>query len=170
MADSEEVAGINADPGKVPMYLSPYEVWNFGPGKGYAFPGIRKFFRYISALAELRSDRAISLRDILAGKPGARLPTLWKQDGLTFIPFVAEKPFDHEIRDSDELAQLLQSALQEVLRDFIEPLVVDIKKARFRVAFPVPDAALNEGFDRAATPDWSQDAGLRGRIGQKRIT
>jgi len=169
MADTDKVDELRDDPGKVPLYLSPYEVWNFGPGKGYAFPGIRKFFRYISALAELPSNQT-RLQELGKLKPGARLPTVWRQAGLTFVPFVAEKPFDHEIRDADELAELLRNALQEVLVDFIEPLLVDIKRARFRVAFPVPDAALNQSFDQAAMPDWTPDGGLRERIGQKRIT
>ena len=40
-------------PNTWPMYLGPYEVWNFGvAGKRYAFPVMQKPLRYITALAE----------------------------------------------------------------------------------------------------------------------
>jgi hypothetical protein len=167
--------GRDGQPARLPnrllMYLSPYEVWNFGPGKGYALPGLRKYSNFISALAELRTPWATELDGEVtadATEPRGWLPTLWKAPGLTFVPFVVKQPFD-EIEGPVQLRRLLGEGLKQAGQS---PPFTDIKKARFRVAFPVPDAAMNEDLDtEPSDPDWKADTGLRRRIGAgKRIT
>jgi hypothetical protein len=156
------------DPGGLPLYLGPYEYWNFGPGKGYAFQGIRKFSNYISALAELVPSQD-GPEDEQADEPRAKvwLPTLWHRPGLTFVPFVVGKPFGEEVRNPKELQGLLCAGLRQVRQG--QPR--DIGSSRFRVAFPVPDAAMKADLDAPPSdPAWEPDAGLRGRIGRKRIT
>jgi hypothetical protein len=157
------------DPAKLPMYLSPYEVWNFGKGKGYAFPGIRKFSKHISALAEFRPPRAIP--DHEPDEPAkGKLPTLWDEKGLMFLPFVVEKPFDRDIKDQNQLQRLLLGGLRQIAHR-VETQFVNINNPRFRVAFPIPDRAMHEDLeDGSALPDWEPDPGLCERIGaNKRI-
>ncbi|HEV7879393.1 hypothetical protein [Bradyrhizobium sp.] len=183
--DSSEKTDEPQDPGKLPMYLSPYEAWNFGPGKGYAFPAIRKFSKHISAVAEVRPSPAARGRvyEIVSAK--GKLPTLWKDPALTFVPFVVENPFGRAIKGPEELKNLLLDALTQVRPQFeaaeallqsVQPppeaKFVDISNPRFRVAFPIPDRAMNEKLnDGSGPPDWECDDGLQARIGaNKRIT
>jgi hypothetical protein len=159
------------DPLKLPMYLSPYEFWNFGKGKGYAFPGIRKFSKYISALAELRPSGAIP--DNEPDEPGAKgkLPTLWKEwSKLRFIPFVVENPVGPDVADPTQLQKLLLGGLREIQRRS-PGFIFDIRNPRFRVAFPIPDRAMHEDpVAGSAQPVWEPDEGLCKRIGvNKRI-
>ena len=39
------------DPGE--NYIGPYERWNFGYGQPFAFPGIRKWKKYLTVLTEI---------------------------------------------------------------------------------------------------------------------
>lgn len=169
----KQANALKPDRAKVPMYLGPYEYWNFGPGIDYAFPGMRKFTTYITALAEYPPTRPPTIgpapqNPVKADDLESFLPTLWWMPGLTFLPFVVKKPKDRaEYRGPRGLQKLLQDGL-EILSS--PPPIVDVSEPRFRVAFPVPDGAMNPKGS-LSDPSWAPDAGLRGRIGEdKRIT
>lgn len=179
--DNPELRDDPPNPGELPKYLSPYEFWNFGKGKGYAFPGIRKFPDFISALAELGSARRRATDDGPDGdefdgadeadsrdRHKGRLPTLWKPgEAKKFVPFVVDRPFD-EIESPDALQKALQQALRG-LRSQLPPGIRGIRRSRFRVAFPIPNGAMKD-LDKPDPPYWEKDPGLRNRIGDKRIT
>jgi hypothetical protein len=157
------------------MYLSPYELWNFGSGKGYAFPGIRRWSNYITALAELKHP--VPVRGGRSASPSnyrsqSWFPTLWEGAvGLRFVPFVVEGPID---AGPEALQDLLQDGLKDAFRELfprgLAPLI-DLDQSRFRVAFPVPDRAMHRKVRRPRRPRWQADEGLRDRIGKdKKIT
>jgi hypothetical protein len=156
----------------VPEYLSPYELWNFGRGKGYAPPGIRKFKKYITALAEFPPEKAAATNkgDASGRRPRRSwLPTLWHEPGLTFVPFVVEGPAEN----AGTLQQLLRGGLRSFIggrSPYINIRTRDISTARFRVAFPVPDHAMHENMFKPSGPKWHPEAGLRDRVGRKKIT
>jgi hypothetical protein len=160
------------------VYLSPYEYWNFGGGRGYAFPIMRKHSRFISAFAEL-------VRGELSAKPGptpkpSHLPTLWKKyDKPRFLPFVVENRSDAPIVDLEQLKVLLSDGLDHAVGLFartqqgLQPLpatLFDIKASRFRIALPIPDTAMHAKMDKPCDPKPQPDPELRARIGGKRIT
>jgi hypothetical protein len=163
---------------KVPVYLSPYEYWNFGQGRGYAFPIMRKHSRFISALAEL-------VRGSPSAKPGAtpkpsHLPTLWKKyDKQRFLPFVVENRSDAPIVDLEQLKVLLLDGLHHVVDlvtqtqqglQALPAALFDIKASRFRIALPIPDTAMHAKMDKPCDPKPQPDPELCARIGHKRIT
>jgi hypothetical protein len=164
------------NPGKLPMYLSPYELWNFGAGQGYAFPAIHKHPRFIGALAELGTSPD-------EGSRGAALPvntwvpTLWRRSKLSFIPFVVAKPLG-TVESAEELQDVLRSGFDAAMVSIEEPLSSEIRtsrldaRPRFRVSFPVADAAMNENAKgELSDPEWHSDETLYERIGHdKRIT
>jgi Subtilase family len=163
---------------ELPKYLSPYEAWNFGAGLGYALPGLRKFTKYLSALAELRplkdGDNPIQRVEAMG-----YLPTLWDEyKKLSFVPFVLDNRTGSEIADPKLLEHLLLVGLNLALDlvpaqapDKPEAKFAKIKHARFRVAFPVPDAAMCTFEGLPPDPICEPDTGLRDRIGpHKRIT
>lgn len=149
----------------VKMYMSPYENWNFGKGRRYAFPAMRRQMRYISALAEFRRDgTAKVLADLNDGDspptlpdpaPRTWRPTLWNTRGLSFTPFVVENSFGRA-PSPEELRQLLEDGFRAS-----QPMAEQIKEARFRVAFPVSVSAMN---DTPQPPIWSADPDLIERI------
>jgi hypothetical protein len=171
--------------GEVPMYLSPYEYWNFGRGRPYAFPGIREEFRFLSALAEYRIGSSAEPDAGPAAhlvEAGTWVPTLWREPGLTFVPFVVETP-PHFDMSPEALQELLRNALPKAVPPSFAAIakpaapipeqLVEITTPRFRVAFPVAAAAMSAGRADAqpSRPCWEPDPGLRGRIGpDKRIT
>ncbi|MDD1534719.1 hypothetical protein C7U89_14880 [Bradyrhizobium sp. WBOS4] len=157
----------------VPVYLSPYEFWNFGIGQGYSFPAIRDHAKYITALAEFPKAANINAISNLRGdRRIAWFPTLWNAAKLSFVPFVVENPLD-DVKGPKALRNLLSRGLMQLNTEFaIDANFATIEEARTRVAFPVPERAMHPGQGRyPERPDWRPDDGLRGRIsGQKRIT
>jgi len=158
--------------GDLPMYLAPYESWNFGPGLPYAFPEMRKNKTFITALAEYAPMEDSATNADASRKKKLRVwkPTLWSDRQLTFLPFVVRDPFDwrSDPPEPQQIRNLLSDALERALG---RP--VDIKKSRFRVAFPVPKDAMNPDVpeDGPSDPKWEKDEGLRDRIKKdKRIT
>jgi hypothetical protein len=137
------------DPGK--NYLGPYELWNFGPGRDFAFPAIRKWKKYLTVLTEIPKQygqrRKVNAR-AATDEPKWWTPTLWtgSQLKLTFVPFVIEN-VDDGIPDLKELVRSLLAALTAVILTI--PFLTwvrrfrNIKKKRFRLAFPVPDDAMH---------------------------
>src|SRR3954454_9007248 len=100
------------DIGKLPMYLGPYEAWNFGEGLGYTLRMMRKYKKYISALAELRDVLPQQSRS--PPPSNAWLPTLWGNgSGLSFIPFVVEKPFGL-ISNAEQFSTLLGEGFEVI--------------------------------------------------------
>jgi hypothetical protein len=168
-------------PDQIHVYLGPYELWNFGPGRPYALLMFNEYWRYISALAELggkmSSDQAIAA----LGRIGW-IPTLWENGrGLTFIPFVLRNRSD-EMPNVDELRALLgvlfENATDQRPGTPIAPAQVTggadfvrVAHSRFRVAFPIPDGAMHAGATRnLSRPSWQPDKDLCGRVGDKKIT
>jgi hypothetical protein len=156
---------------RLPLYLSPYEIWNFGRGKDYAFPIVRKYRKYISAFAELVPRPSDTARP---QPERGFVPTLWREyRTFRFLPFVAVNPLGDPIDSAEKLKKLLQLGLNQVVGELsargLFPFI--IAKSRFRVALPVPDCAMHAELNGPPCPPrWEPDPGLRERIGGKRIT
>src|SRR4051794_18319207 len=166
---------------KIPAGLGPYEAWNFGPGRHYAFSSTQKSSRYLTALAELTpktTNTSAAVRT--AADPSVRvwLPTLWKSDKTnpnfvepTYIPFIirgSERSAGDGV-DPDKLCSWLRDGLaQENLQPFLT--YVDTEQSRFRVGLPIAEAAMKElaaGKLQPADPDWQPDSTLRERVEAK---
>ena len=151
------------DLAQMDMYLGPYEYWNFGPGREYALPAIRHRFDYITALAEFVHPTELA-DAVTAGegdgeRPKAWRTTLWGEGKLKFLPFVVTNPFDRSI-DPTRLGNLLRDGLSEIGWP-----TAAIGEPRFRVAFPVSPAAMNEGLPGGpGAPAWQADDTLRDRL------
>jgi hypothetical protein len=169
------------DIGKLPMYLGPYEAWNFGQGLGYTLRMMRKYTKYISALAELRDVLPQQSRS--APPTNAWLPTLWGNgSGLSFIPFVVAKPFGFNPAQLSGLLEAGFNVIAQQLPAFNYSATLQssgypkalggIAASRFRVAFPIPDNAMHEDVrPQPLDPKWKPDGDLCDRIGQnKKIT
>ena len=146
-------------PSNLPMYLGPYEVWNFGAGRDYALPLMRKYWRYISALAEL--GVGISTGDAIQQleQRGGWIPTLWlAPHELTFIPFIVENPFDTTMPTVEQLNRFLLTGFGIAVDRYFHPAAAlelsepsvpagafaeQIMRSRFRIAFPVADDAMH---------------------------
>jgi hypothetical protein len=166
----------------VPRYLGPYEAWNFGDGRGYALPVLRKYSRYYTALAELGA---------VPGPPpepdpgNGFFPTLWEDAPRRFIPFVAERPVDLDPAPMtpEDLTRMLQSGFVSAFTELVPTLpfssdtseerssridiLLKVKKSRFRVAFPVAKKAMHR-LKKPEKPVWYPDEGLCRRIGYKK--
>jgi hypothetical protein len=188
MADEKDGGDQPGDPddvSKISMYLGPYEAWNFGVGRGYALPVLRKDSQYYTALTELdavpkeQTDASFFAR--------GWLPTMWeKWSELHFLPFVVRNPIPHAIPTTEDLAPLLHQGLLEATRgsyvmqadpDATPSTTVGIltkrmiDKSRYRVAFPIADEAMHSDADSPPPdPKWQPDTELRGRIGDRKIT
>lgn len=150
------------------LYLGPYENWNFGAGRPYAFPMIRKEFRYISAVADFPGQDFVPFEALASKADGSGWPpTIWKEaKKVNFAPFVALNPFP-EAPDLKLLGDVLKEAFRKAY-----PRASGIEKPRFRVAFPLADAAMNPNLPGGpGEPAWQPDGTLRDRIGSvPRIT
>ncbi|MEA2898875.1 MAG: hypothetical protein QOJ84_4490 [Bradyrhizobium sp.] len=158
---------------RLKVYLSPYEYWNFGAGKLYAFPAMRDNSPYISAFAEFAPPLPDPDEGIKPIDARSRLPTLWRPSiKKKFLPFVVQKPVDYELDSPQALRKLLGSGLARAvdMLGLIEHSFVDISSSRFRVALPVPGDAMHSKLDKPSDPHCEPDGGLRARIGDKRIT
>jgi hypothetical protein len=172
MATQEQYDGV----GDLPVYLSPYEYWNFGKGQDYALPAIRKHTKYISAFAELvppKEPKDPKEYHFVAEQPGM-LPTLWgKYVNPRFLPFITENQTGHAIVDIEQLKKLLLGGLKKAVKIFNETQVeaefVSIKEGRFRIALPVPDCSIHE-MPRPTDPTPAPDKQLRTRVNGKRLT
>ncbi|KZM51900.1 hypothetical protein OA90_00925 [Labrenzia sp. OB1] len=134
-------------------YLGPYEAWNFGVGKPYAFPPFRRSdIRYQTALAEFPKPTWIGPDPdtVLGSGHELRLPTIWGKDEnipLRFWPIVVENKAGADA-SPDSLGRDLMQAVQG--RTIEEP--------RYRLAFPVSDSAIYEEIDDwPFAPNWSAD-------------
>lgn len=134
-------------------YLGPYENWNFGIGKPYAFPAFRRDdIRFLTALVEHPSPKKIEFLSNASGEAIGRkwFPTMWGKSEnvpLKFWPIVFRKKPSEEGM-STEVNLGLQAALQ----------TEGIEKTRFRLAFPVATPAMhNENGSHPCDPDWSPD-------------
>jgi hypothetical protein len=174
---SQETDDGSRGPRDLPKYLGPYEYWNFGPGKGYAFPAMRHHPKYLTAFDKYRLTRRGEELDL----PGTETtqpvnswpPTLWKVPGWTFAPFVIEQQIDL-VRDLEDLQKVLRRGLTEALRGSVGPRVA-LPYSRFRLAYPVPDRSMHAELPPGSGPcdpdRWKPDEGLCERIGKdKRIT
>jgi hypothetical protein len=147
----------------LPSYLGPYEAWNFGPGKPYAFPALRQDYRYLSAVADHGSDGASAMPAAIASGLKCWTPTLWQPDSLGFTPFVIENPTEREI-EPRMLSTQMSGALTTIAAS-------RATRPRFRAAFPVAQSAMHAGLDKAPyAPHWRADPSLRARKGEKRMT
>jgi hypothetical protein len=170
---------------EVPAGLGPYEFWNFGPGKDYAFPSLQKPSRYLAALAELEpSHTGRHKLPRATGEASTKiwLPTLWKPKLANekpfeprYFPFVLGKSVkDAKVADDPVKLRrrLLSGIRQKKIRQYLQS--VDIDKSRFRVGLPIAESAMKPERElklEPTAPDWQRDTGLRKRIGrEKRIT
>ncbi len=161
----------NDGPSDLPVYLSPYEYWNFGAGRGYALPAMRDNSLYISAFAEFASPISSPGQAIKPIKTQGHLPTLWAGCKPRFLPFVIDKPFDYELDSPEKLRALLGGGLENL--NLGERPAVDflnIKSARFRVALPVPCKAMHPKMTAPDDPMPAPDEALSARIKGKRLT
>ncbi|MDN3722198.1 hypothetical protein QW131_30830 [Roseibium salinum] len=134
-------------------YLGPYEAWNFGIGKPYAFPALRRDdISHLTALVEYPSPAWIDEEpDTLPStERRTRLPTIWGKDAkipLTFWPIVIENEAGQGVT-LRQLDQCLCNAVQ----------TTSVDEPRFRLAFPVASTAMHEEISRwPGDPDWSPD-------------
>lgn len=178
MIDDKNGRDRPGDPAEFPIYLGPYEAWNFGAGRGYGLPIMRKDWHYISALAEIGAVRR--KLDLKRMEQHGWLPTLWsKLKEPTFIPFVVKNPFK-TMPNVEQLTKLLQHGLEFAFQRYFrryQPgsvyiLMDRVKQSRFRVAFPVDGKAMHKDAGvKPSAPAWTPDSGLCDRIGKrKKIT
>ncbi|HLH87547.1 MAG TPA: hypothetical protein VKX28_03735 [Xanthobacteraceae bacterium] len=121
--------------------------------------------------AEMRQTRTA------AAAPKSWFPTLWWRGGLTFFPFVVEKPIV-QITAPRDLVQVLQAGADFIGLRLAPEAPQSARTAasdlypRFRVAYPIEDSAMHDELaEHPYAPTWAPDEGLRGRIGAgKRIT
>src|ERR1700733_11416125 len=121
MTEQQDDGDPRDNPADFPIYLGPYEAWNFGPGREYALPTMRKYWKYISALAELgaESTPGNAIRT-LHGK--GWLPTLWENAaGLNFIPFVAYNPVG-TMPTVKQLKDLLRASFIDAVFEYVQAL------------------------------------------------
>src|ERR1051325_9371996 len=129
-------------PTPIPVGLGPYEVWNFGTGKHYAFSAAQKSSRFLTALAELTPNGTHpTARPVADPSVKVWLPTLWKSDPTKpnlfepkYIPFISRGSEESGRAgvDPDKLRSwLLDGLAQPNLQPFLK--LVDIAKSRFRV-------------------------------------
>lgn len=153
-------------------YLGPYEFWNFKTGRHYAFPAIRRGYRYLTALVEYPDETELPSRSDARHIPGdgsrSWVPTLWgrfseekskeeSKEKFLFLPIVVENPAGPEL-NLETLVDLLYYA-------FPPPLGAD-GDPRFRVAFPVDRTTMNAEIDgEPDDPEWDPDEEVRNRIG-----
>ncbi|WP_029063914.1 S8 family serine peptidase [Labrenzia sp. DG1229] len=156
MTDTSTNDGGLADAVAIKNYLGPYEAWNFGLGKAYAFPAYRgDDVRFLSALAEHpEPQKPHSLLDGVASDGhGMWLPTVWgKEDdvALRFWPIVVENRSDDGIAPDSLALNLTEAMLSD-----------PIGEARFRMAFPVEEEAMHRHARRmTADPVWKPDTGV----------
>jgi hypothetical protein len=185
MTEDKDAGGGSGDPADLPMYLGPYETWNFGVGRNYALPIMQKHWRFISALAEIGVVQGKN--ELQQIERNGWLPTLWGEpECLRFIPFIVRNPIDTMPKLKD-LESLLYNAFRNVMQQYwytaapagsstppsgsVSILLDRVKNSRFRVAFPVADKAMHELESRPKDPIWHPDPDLRDRIGKDaRIT
>ncbi|WP_027546954.1 hypothetical protein [Bradyrhizobium sp. WSM2254] len=131
-------------------YLGPYERWNFGFGQPFAFPAVRKWKKYLTVLTEIPKQdgpRHNTVPVATDDTPRWWVPTLWWTPKLTFLPFVIENKED-DIPSLKDLIALLLAVLTALVPFVTRVLgILDIKKRRFRMAFPVPDDAMHDEID-----------------------
>ncbi len=162
------------NPAKLPLYLGPYENWNYGEGKAYAFPTVRNEFIYISALAQLpnldNKAKSISPGSTNESDPRSWIPTLWWNDSadyqFTFLPFVFRYPLIQELTP-ENLAQAQTKGFADFVGQLFPKLSDErvIENARFRLAFPVNSDAMNtELVDLPTDPEWEAEDGLMDRV------
>src|SRR5882757_7117047 len=109
MATQKPSAGADQH-GPIKAYLSPYEYWNFGKGRDYAFPSVRKNTKYICAFAELVPRDPLD--EFAPTEQPGLLPTLWrKYRNPRFLPFITQNRTGHPIVDVALLGQLLLGGL-----------------------------------------------------------
>jgi len=140
-------------------YPAPYELWNFGYGKDFAFPAIRRWKTYLTVLTEFRVQSALESRRVSRRRAAEKLvwwvPTLWQpKSGLTFIPFVVKKPLHFDF-DPKVLIGILQQILISIIGVILHlpRSLVAVDHSRFRVAFPIPDPAMHYELDPYKAPD-----------------
>jgi hypothetical protein len=185
MTEDKNGGGRSGDPANLPMYLGPYEAWNFGTGRDYALPIMRRYWRFISALAEI--GVAPGKNDIQEIEKKGWLPTLWGDvKHLAFIPFIVDNPIG-TMPGLKDLESLLFNAFIDVMQPYwysaapaeasiasgqVSVLLDRVKKSRFRVAFPVADEAMHKELTSGPQdPIWHPDPDLHDRIGKnKKIT
>ncbi|MET1414187.1 hypothetical protein ABVF61_18075 [Roseibium sp. HPY-6] len=148
-------------------YLGPYEAWNFGIGKAYAFPPFHNVeASYLTALAELgQPEKPGSLQPADPGQQGQGmwLPAMWgasEDIALRFWPIVVENRSKPDgSRDSLSL-------------NLVDAMPPDTPgQARFRMAFPVEDKAMGNPEKRVpGEPSWSHDPNVpKGDTAQKTL-
>jgi hypothetical protein len=189
MSDEHSRDHGTADDNSIGMYLGPYERWNFGAGRPYTLPFVRNNWTYISALAELGSAAEKPHDTLEMIKKLGWLPTFWMDAlGGNFVPFVAYNPL-RRMPKLKELIGILQKSFVSIVPDllqafhgdatpasttvgpFLEAWLRRVPQSRFRVAFPVAERAMHpQAGSPPKDPVWWPDAGLRRRIGKKRIT
>jgi len=185
MTQSGNGGGPTGGPAGFPMYLGPYEAWNFGAGRPYTLPMMQKYWRYISALAELGGKTSPGPAIGAIVQQGGWIPTLWDDGvGLSFIPFVVANPLG-TMPTADQLTEILQAGFSNAMIQFrtaagsasglmetsaSRHILLDrIKDSRFRVAFPIGDGAMRKDAPpKPSRPDWRPDDGLRDRIGKEK--
>jgi hypothetical protein len=167
---------------EVPDGIGPYEFWNFGPGKDYAFRSFQQPSRYLAAVAELEPSHTGPHKLAPAGKASTKiwLPTLWKPRlanrkpfSPRFFPFVLGKSVK-DAKLADDPVKLRRHLLGGIRLKKIRQRLqsADIEASRFRVGLRVAEDAMKaDGNLEPTAPDWRRDTGLRQRIGEeKRIT
>ncbi|WP_420336045.1 hypothetical protein [Roseibium sp.] len=137
-------------------YLGPYEAWNFGIGKNYAFPAYRsKDVRFLTALAEHpEPKKPHALGDGGEGRRSMWLPTLWGRTddvSLRFWPIVV---------DNGPGGSIAPDCLTLNLSQAMRP--AGVEEARFRLAFPVEETAMHRLESRLPSdPDWTPDPSVK---------
>lgn len=145
---------------RVRQYTGPYERWVFGEnlGRPFSFPAIRDWTSpYFAALM----DSSAPLPDVSTVKfraePGepvervdVRYPPLWKGgDGFSVRPFCFYDPETSNETEPDSLADWIDLLL-ELFDSFTEGLdeaAGVIKRARYRVNFPIDPVSWTQDYD-----------------------
>jgi hypothetical protein len=159
---------------EVSELLGPYEAWNFGHGRPYALPIMRKFNRYVSALAELGPDGSPQQALQTLKQRRCHFPTLWKElPKLSFIPFVIDNGLPEHPQPRD-LGTLLQTELSFATDELLDAHLAEILEHLDVPDSPNPAAVKNFSrlSDFANHPDFKPFAdrlsGMKHRIRRSR--
>ncbi len=151
---------------RVRRVFGPYDFWNFGKGKNFAFPEIRNDFFYLISMASIAEPGKLSLPEPLQTgnkKTGPEsepelpswFPTLWRPKGepelkVNFLPYVIQT--SGEPQEGSSFLQVRLKNLFKLFANGLRSLLGENFKRRdiksLRISFPVARSSMNPDVDQ----------------------